>query len=339
MKEVRVAIIGFGGIARSHANGYKILAGKGAPVKLVALCDIDEKRFTENVVINLDTGESRIPADCKTYTDIDKMLAEVEFDMADICLPTYLHKEYAIKMMNAGKHVLSEKPMALDYEGCLEMIEVSKKTGKRLMIAQCLRFDNKYGYLKECVEDGRYGKLIRLHMERLSVLPTWGFENWFCDVKRSGGCILDMHIHDIDMARYLLGEPESVSVTAFNGQTRWQMENTRLFYPNVTVVADGSWNEGRNSPFSAGLRARFEKAQVVMQGYAVKVYPNEGDPFVPDIPVCRPFTEEFAYFIDLLLNDKENLENPPESAYKTVKLVELLRESADNGAATLPINY
>ena len=71
MKEVRVAIIGFGGIARSHANGYKILAGKGAPVKLVALCDIDEKRFTENVVINLDTGESRIPADYKTYTDTD----------------------------------------------------------------------------------------------------------------------------------------------------------------------------------------------------------------------------------------------------------------------------
>jgi predicted dehydrogenase len=148
-----------------------------------------------------------------------------------------------------------------------------------------------------------------------------------------------MHIHDIDMARYLLGEPTSVSVTAFNGQTRWQMENTRLFYPNVTVVADGSWNEGRKSPFSAGLRARFEKAQVVMQGYAVKVYPNEGEPFVPDIPVCRPFTEEFAFFIDLLLNNKENLANPAESAYKTVKLVELLRESADNGAATLPVNY
>ena len=109
--------------------------------------------------------------------------------------------------------------------------------------------------------------------------------------------------------------------------------------PNVTVVADGSWNEGRKAPFTAGLRARFEKAQVVMQGYAVKVYPNEGDPFVPDIPVCRPFTEEFAFFIDLLLNNKENLENPAESAYKTVKLVELLRESADNGAATLPVNY
>jgi hypothetical protein len=76
-----------------------------------------------------------------------------------------------------------------------------------------------------------------------------------------------------------------------------------------------------------------------MQGYAVKVYPNEGDPFVPDIPVCRPFTEEFAFFIDLLLNNSENLDNPPESAYKTVKLVELLRESADNGAVTLPINY
>ena len=215
----------------------------------------------------------------------------------------------------------------------------AKETGKKLMIGQCLRFSDAYRYVKKCIDEKTFGELEHLNMYRLSAHPEWGFENWFQDDTRSGGCILDMHIHDIDMARYLLGEPEAVSVTAFNGQTRWQMENTRLFYPNVTVVADGSWNEGRKSPFSAGLRARFEKAQVVMQGYAVKVYPNEGDPFVPDIPVCRPFTEEFAFFIDLLLNDKENLENPPESAYKTVKLVELLRESADNGAVTLPINY
>ena len=329
MKEVRVAIIGFGGIARSHANGYKILAGKGAPVKLVALCDIDEKRFTENVVINLDTGESRIPADCKTYTDIDKMLAEVEFDMADICLPTYLHKEYAIKMMNAGKHVLSEKPMALDYEGCLEMIEVSKKTGKRLMIAQCLRFDSKYGYLKECVDNGRYGKLIRLHMERLSVLPTWGFENWFCDVKRSGGCILDMHIHDIDMARYLLGEPESVNCWVWEGESEWQVVNSRLNYNGASVIADASWDEPKGWTFKSGFRARFEKAEVFTEGSGVKVLTDAGESIVPEIPASNYMAAEIEYIANLILNPTaENKKNPPESAAESVRLIEKLRESA-----------
>lgn len=272
-------------------------------------------------------------------TDYHELLDRDDIDIAIICSPDHLHAQMVSDFLRAGKHVLCEKPMALNSAECEEMLAVAKETGKKLMIGQCLRFSDSYRYVKKCIDEGTFGKLQTLNMYRLSAHPEWGFENWFQNDEKSGGCILDMHIHDIDMARFLLGEPEAVSVTAFNGQTRWQVENTRLIYPELTVVADGSWNEGRKSPFSAGLRARFEKAQVVMQGYAVKVYPNEGEPFVPDIPVCRPFTEEFAFFIDLLLNNSENLDNPPESAYKTVKLVELLRESADNGAITLPVNY
>ena len=339
MEKVRIAMIGFGGIARTHYAGYTDLATRNVPFELVAICDIDKSQFEKQITINTSAEPVKIAESIHTYTDLDEMIANEEFDMADICLPTYLHCEYTKKMLRAGKHVLCEKPMALNSAQCEEMLAVAEETGKKLMIGQCLRFSDAYRYVKKCIDEKTFGELEHLNMYRLSAHPEWGFENWFQNDEKSGGCILDMHIHDIDMARYLLGEPESVSVTAFNGQTRWQMENTRLFYPNVTVVADGSWNEGKKSPFSAGLRARFEKAQVVMQGYAVKVYPNEGDPFVPDIPVCRPFTEEFAFFIDLLLNNKENLENPAESAYKTVKLVELLRESADNGAATLPVNY
>ncbi len=329
MKEVRVAMIGFGGIARAHANAYKILAGKGSPVKLVAICDVDEKKFTENVVINVDTGESRIPADCKTYTDVEKMLAEVEFDMADICLPTYLHKDYAIKMMNAGKHVLSEKPMALDYESCLEMIEVSKKTGKRFMIGQCLRFSPMYEYLKECVDDGRYGKLVRLHMERLSVLPIWGFENWFCDVKRSGGCILDMHIHDIDMARYLLGDPESVNCWSWTGESEWQVVNSRLNYNGANVIVDASWDEEKGWSFKKGFRARFENAEVFLEGDKVKVLTNSGESIAPAISNHNHIGAEIEYIANLILDPAAvNTKNPPESAAESVRLIEKLRESA-----------
>mgnify|MGYP003299465068 CR=1 FL=1 len=297
-----------------------------------AICDSNEEnlRFA---------GERYNIPEEKRFTDYADIINNDAIDVVTVAIPDQQHVRVSCDLLRAGKHVLCEKPMALNSAQCEEMLAVAKETGKELMIGQCLRFSDAYRYVKKCIDENTFGELKNLNMYRLSAHPEWGFENWFQDDTRSGGCILDMHIHDIDMARYLLGEPEAVSVTAFNGQTRWQVENTRLFYPNLTVVADGSWNEGRKSPFSAGLRARFEKAQVVMQGYAVKVYPNEGDPFVPDIPVCRPFTEEFAFFIDLLLNNKENLENPAESAYKTVKLVELLRESADNGAATVSVNY
>ena len=339
MKKIRIAMIGFGGIARTHYAGYTELAERGVPYELVAICDIDKAQFEKQITINTNSEPVKIASSIHTYTDIDEMLAKEEFDMADICLPTYLHRDYTIKMLRAGKHVMCEKPMALNSEQCEEMIAVAKETGKQLMIGQCLRFSPSYLYIKKCIDEGTFGKLQNLSMYRLSAHPEWGFENWFQDDTKSGGCILDMHIHDIDMARYLFGEPEAVSVVAYNGQTRWQVENSRLIYPDLTVVVDGSWNEGRKAPFTAGLRARFEKASVIMQGYALKVYPNEGDTFVPDVPVVRPVTEELAFFIDLLQNGKENTENPAESACATVKLVELLRESADNGAATLAINY
>ncbi len=336
MKQVKVALIGYGGIAKSHKKGYDILAEQNAPVKLVAICDINPAAFTSVTAINLgDAGDSAV-ANIATYTDIDKMLAEVEFDMADICLPTYLHKDYAIRMLKAGKHVLSEKPMALCSADCEEMVKVAKEENKRLMIGQCLRFEPSYVYLKKCIDEGTFGKLKTLSMERLSGAPIWGFENWFGDAGKSGGAILDLHIHDIDMARFLLGEPEAVSTVTADGWTPWSYCDTRLYYPGVAVRATGSWNETRSTPFSMGFRARFEKAAVIMTMEGVKVCPDEMGvkPYAPELPGVAEqrgnrMAEEIRYIASLILDpEMKNEFNPPESAAKTVALVEKLRESA-----------
>ena len=333
MKEVKVALVGYGGIAKSHKKGYDILASQNAPVKLVAICDVNPKAFTAVTAINIGGGAGSI-GNIATYTDLDKMLSEVEFDMADICLPTYLHKEYAIRMLRTGKHVLSEKPMALSSADCAEMIKVAKEEGKRLMIGQCLRFEPSYLYLKRCIEDGCFGKLKTLSMERLSCPPRWGFENWFADTEKSGGAILDLHIHDIDMARFLLGEPQAVSSVTLDGMTRWSYCNTRLSYPTAKVFATGSWDESNSTPFSMGYRARFENASVIMTMEGVKVCPDEGKPYAPELPEIAEgrgnrMAEEIRYIASLILDpDKKNEHNPPESALRSVALVELLRKSA-----------
>ena len=346
MNEVRVALIGYGGIAKAHKKGYDILAEQKAPVKLVAICDINPNAFTSVSTINLgDAGNAGV-SNIATYTDLDKMLAEVEFDMADICLPTYLHKEYASRMLKAGKHVLSEKPMALCAADCEEMVKVAKEENKRLMIGQCLRFEPSYVYLKKCIDEGTFGKLKTLSMERLSGAPIWGFENWFGDDKKSGGAILDLHIHDIDMARFLLGEPEKVSTVTADGWTRWSYCNTRLYYPDLIVSAIGSWNETRSTPFSMGFRARFEKAAVIMTMEGVKVCPDEGGvkPYAPELPGVAEqrgnrMAEEIRYIASLILDPtKTNDYNPPESAAKTVALVEKLRESAEKNGEILAFN-
>ena len=339
MKPVKVAIVGFGGIARAHNVGYSNLAKEGEPIELVAVCDINPAKFESMLKINLDAGSVSLPENIHTYTDVDEMLANEDFDVADICLPTYLHCEYAVKCLRAGKHVLSEKPMALSTEQCDEMIKVAKEMNRKLMIGQCLRFCSAYLYLKDCVDSGRYGALRTLFMERLSAQPRWGFEHWFEDTERCGGCILDMHIHDVDMARFLLGEPKAVSTVALDGDVRWQIENTRLYYDGPLVVINGSWGESATSKFTAGYRASFEKATLISNGSKVTVYPSEGEAFQADLGDRNHFfTEEIRAYAHELLDGKLNSDvNPMESARETVRVIEKLRESAEKNGEIVKI--
>lgn len=336
MKKLKVAIIGFGGIARSHYAGYLSLAEKDAPVELVAVLDKNPEQLTRQIKINTSNEEIRLPESMHTYTDLEELIATEEFDVADICLPTYLHKEFAVRLLHAGKHVLCEKPMALSSSECAEMLEAERESGKRLMIGQCLRFGPAYQYLKACIEDGRFGKLKNLTMNRLSAAPIWGYENWFMNTERSGGCILDMHIHDVDMARFLLGEPQAVSTVATDGTVRWETQNTRLFYPDLTVVINGSWGETRGTPFVGDFRAVFERATVMrLPTENVIVYYENGTNEIPEMSEEASITREIEFFAWTILEGRENLTNPSSSAATTVRLIEALRESAAQGGAKL----
>ena len=328
---VKVAIIGFGGIARAHNAGYSNLVKEGVPVKLVAVCDINPTQFESSLSINIDTGKIGLPKDIHTYTSVDELIEKENFDMADICLPTYLHAEYAIKLLKAGKHVLSEKPMALNVEQCNAMIATAKQVNRKLMIGQCLRFASAYLYLKDCIDTEKYGKLRHLFMDRLSAQPRWGFEHWFEDTDRCGGCILDMHIHDVDMVRFLLGEPSAVSTVALDGDVRWQVENTRMYYDDKLVVINGSWGEAATWKFKSSFRARFDKVTLLSDGHSVTVYPNEGEVFEAELANHNHYImEEIRAFInDLIAGNFESEVNSPESARESVKIIEKLRESAE----------
>ena len=329
MKEVRVAMIGYGGIARSHNQGYHRLVASGEPVRLVAVCDINEDQFKNQIGINIDNGTAGLPEGIHTYTNVDDLLTNEEFDMADICLPTYLHSEYAVKFLNAGKHVLSEKPMALSVEQCDAMIEAARGANRKLMIGQCLRFDKCYLYLKDCIDSGKYGNLRHLFMERLSAMPRWGFEHWFEHHEKSGGSILDLHIHDVDMVRFLLGEPSAVSTVALDGEDRWQVENTRMYYPGKLVCINASFDESPTAAFKVGYRARFEKATLISDCQTVTVCPDDAEAFTVEFADNHHIEAEIRVFIrQLLAGQIENAQNAPESSRETVRLIEKLRQSA-----------
>lgn len=336
-REVRVAMIGFGGIAKSHKKGYERLEKEGAPVRLVAICDIDPEQFVKEQAINLE-GVAKYDLSGQTlYTNLDEMIAGEDFDMVDICLPSYLHKAYVIKMLKAGKHVLCEKPMALSSSDCREMIETANACGKKLMIGQCLRFEPFYLFLKNAIEKGTFGKVKNAFFERLSAMPRWGFEGWYRDTNRSGGAIMDLHIHDVDMVRFLFGEPKSVSCVSYDTASRWTVVNSRFAYDDgKIVVATASWDEASSTKFTSPYRVRFEKAQVKWEGGKVMVYPEEGQPYEAEIARADRMAEEIRFLAQSILDDGENVQNPPESAMKTVKLVETLRESAARQGDNIP---
>ena len=325
---IKVAIIGFGGIVQAaHMPAYSQLESEGK-VKVVAVCDVDSTRFDSQMEINIGEGQQLLSADVKRYTSWEDMVANETFDMVDICVPTFLHADLAIEMLRRGYHVLSEKPMSLCYEDCVRMCEAAKAADRKLMIGQCLRFGHEYQFLKKAIEENTFGKVLSGTFRRLSGPPIWGWDNWFMDVSRSGGCLLDMHIHDIDLVRYLCGEPTAISCNTQDVYSKYDIAHSRLYYPEFSMLAIGDWSQ-QGVPFTSDYRVAFENATVDFAGGALTVYPREGEAYTPEWEPNNFYKDEIAFFAEMVENNLDNPQNPPESAALTVKLITALRESAE----------
>ena len=311
-----------------HNTAYSTLAAQGIPVRLVAVCDKSAERINAKSSINIGEDSTTLSADVHLYTDIDRLLSEESFEVADICLPSFLHADVAVKCLMAKKHVLCEKPMALSSSESKRMLAAERESGCRLMIGHCLRFMPEYVYLRECIDDGRFGAMESISMHRHSVYPTWGAERWHDDKSKCGGCLIDTHIHDVDVARYLLGEPDRVSAVAFENVPRYQHVNTRLHFGNVTAVIDGSWDASHTEIFRAGYQARFDRATVCFDFKSVTVFPSDGEPYEPEILPADSYTEEIRSFIESVMNDRECL-HTAESSHKSLLLIEAIAESAE----------
>ena len=326
---MKICMLGFGGIAKSHLKGYMASEAKGSEDKLVAVCDIDPTRFTAKIKMNIDSGKDTLPEHIHTYTDWKEMLATEQPDIVDICLPTYLHCEYTCKILEMGYNVQCEKPMGLNRAECDKMLETARRTGKKLMVGMCLHCEPAYVELKNMVDDGRYGKVRSAHFERLSALPTWGFENWFPDVSRSGGVSLDIHIHDVDIIAWIFGAPKAVSaVTVATEACACRSIHSTFHYEDKIISAVGEWGMSNSWSFSAGYTVNFEKASIVFNTKGkTTVYPNEGEPFDVTFDPKKHMEEEERYFADVV-RGAENTVLPPEGAKESVILVEKLMESA-----------
>ncbi len=147
----------------------------------------------------------------RQYESVESMLKDGGVDALVVSTPNYLHAPQTIAALNAGVHVMVEKPMAMNAVEAEQMIEAAGKSGAALMVAHCWRFDPDVLWLKE--QSAKLGKIIRT--KGIGVHTYWGPSGWFTQKEfAGGGAMADMGIHALDTARFLLGDPKPVSVYA-----------------------------------------------------------------------------------------------------------------------------
>ena len=229
---IKIALIGTGYIGRVHANAVQNTPG----LALNAVVDNQPDRLEAFV------DEFKIP---HQYSSVEELLKGGELDAMVIGVPNYLHAPFAIAALKAGVPVMVEKPMATNAIEAAEMAEASAKSGAALMVAHCWRFNTEVTWLKQQVQAGRLGKIIRT--KGYGVHVHWGPEGWFTQKKYAGGgALVDMGIHAIDTARFLTGDPQPVSVYARLG----------TYYKAYDVDDTGviliTWNNGVTSYIESG---------------------------------------------------------------------------------------
>jgi predicted dehydrogenase len=319
---MRIAVLGLGFMGSTHVRALGGVAG----AELTAVYSSDSRKLAGDLTSiqgNLGgPGGSFDFTRLKPYTRIEDLLADPEIDAVDLCLPTDLHEPVGIAALRSGKHVLVEKPMALNGDSARRMIAEAERAQRILMTAQVLRFFPEYMALRE--EKERQGAVLGATFARRCGEPGWG--GWLKDPLRSGGGAFDLLIHDVDMCLHLFGRPQAVAATGFKD---WVAGH--FFYEGFTVGIEGGWQSPPAYPFCMEYR-------VTMEGATLE-YSSAGRPPVryTDVESALPLADadgyaaEIAYFLECCRTGERPERCLPEESAAAVDLMNALLCARERG--------
>lgn len=260
--KINVGIVGLGFMAATHVKAYRKISN----ARIAAICnpsgrhlDGDLSRAGGNLggddAVRLDMRE------VKAFKDYAAMLADPEIELIDICAPTVAHVSLAVAALQAGKHVLCEKPLARTVEQAQQIVSAAKTAKGFFMPAMCLRFWPEWHWLKCAIADDWYGEIFGARFRRVAEAPGWG-QNNFLDGQNSGGALFDLHVHDTDFVQFCFGRPRAVFSTGFS-KVSGAIDHvvTQYQFPSgVAVHAEGSWAMTLGFGFNMSYTAIFERA-------------------------------------------------------------------------------
>lgn len=311
VRKLGIAVIGAGFWGRNHARNLKELQ----ETRLIAVCDKDEARA--KAIAELFGVEA--------YTDSRKMLKRKDIEAVTVCTWSTNLATEAMNVLNAGKHVLVEKPMANSVQEARKIVELAKKKQRYLMVGFLMRFIPGVQRIKEAVEKGEIGTLVYATARRVSEWP-----------ERIGdvGVVKDLAIHDIDITRYLFGgDPEEVYAKAGSLRAKQYEDHAQImltFKGGKTAFIEANWL----TPYKIRkLTVTGSKAIMTLDYITQEItIETSGQTLAPRYEVKEPLKLELQHFANSILNDKEPIITGADGL-KAVQVAEAVLKSAQRGTA------
>ncbi|HJQ29084.1 MAG TPA: Gfo/Idh/MocA family oxidoreductase [Rubrobacter sp.] len=316
---MRVGLVGAGFMGGVHLNAYA-----GIPeVEVVGVADAR--------IQNAAAGAALVGA--RPYASYDELVAAEDVEVVDVCLPTALHRELAVRAAGEGRHVSREKPISRTIEDAQEILDAFPDDGPRLFVGHVVRFFPEYVGIKEKIQAGDLGTVGVVRTSRRSPFLL-GWNDWYADWRFSGGVLLDLVIHDFDFLRWALGEVERVYARGLLGH-----EYNRLDYALVTLRfesgaiahVEGHW--GFPGPFNYSIEVAGSRGLLTIDSTEPDSLELIGGTAEGDLDLAAgtsPYTTELEHFIHSIATGEESVVEGRD-AYEALRISLAATESVLTG--------
>ena len=357
MKKLKIGIIGCGGIANGkHMPALKTLSDRA---EIVAFCDIIPEKATE-------AAEKYGTSDAKVYEDFRELLKDGSIDVVHVCTPNRSHCEISVAALDAGKHVMCEKPMAKTVADAQLMLDAAKRSGKKLTIGYQNRFRKDSLFLKKACDRGDLGDIYyaKANAVRRRGVPTWGV--FLNEYEQGGGPLIDIGTHALDLTLWTMNnyEPKSVMGQTYkklNNQTNtgnawgdWKPEEFTVedsafgfitMKNGATIILESSWalnslDVGEAKTVLCGTKGgadmnnglRFNGVDLGVQYIQTPQLSEGGVAFFDAAGDARPEVSEASTWLNSIVNDTDPIVLP-EQAFAVTQILEAIYQSAKTGEA------
>lgn len=332
--EIGVGICGCGFIGRIHARAYGAVPG----VSIRGVYDSDGEKARR---MAKEVGARA----CESFS---ALLHDDTVQVVSVCLPTFLHREHVVRALQAGKHVLCEKPIALTTDDALAMLEAAEKAQGQFMVGLTHRFYVENLLVQEAAASGRLGRVLSCSACRLGVMPDWSAGGWMGDPALSGGAATDFIMHDIDLCNWIGGEPRLVMAQGIrSSRGAWDYLDISIDYESgVKGFVEGGWLFKGAWPFTQEHRILGEKGAAqwrsrmgkniegrMQADSVVGIYVENEEAQFPSWQKRDAFEREVEYFLECARAGKAPKVVRPIDALRALQVSLAAKQSAETRRA------